>query len=144
MEARSLGSLLASVARDSEQFHQPLKALNALVVGGETTVEVKGNGKGGRNQELVLSSVEGIEGLNGVAVAALGTDGVDGSSPAAGAIADPQTIVPREPTTSPCARLRGKKRFLQFLQKTKRQYPHGTNRNQRRRSLPPNPNKMTQ
>jgi glycerate-2-kinase len=93
MEARSLGKLLASVARDSEQFGEPLKVPGALVFGGETTVEVKGNGKGGRNQEVALSSVERIGGLNGVAVAALGTDGVDGNSPAAGAIADPQTIV---------------------------------------------------
>lgn len=93
IEARSLGKLLASVARDSEQLGRPLKAPEALIVGGETTVEVKGNGKGGRNQEVVLSSVEGIGGLNGVAVAALGTDGVDGNSPAAGAISDPQTIV---------------------------------------------------
>lgn len=93
MEARSLGKLLASVARDSEQFGGPLKAPGALVFGGETTVDVKGNGKGGRNQEVVLSSVEGIDGLIGVAVAALGTDGVDGNSPAAGAIAGPQTIV---------------------------------------------------
>ena len=93
MEARSLGKLLASVARDSEQFGGPVKVPGALVFGGETTVEVRGNGEGGRNQEVVLSSVEGIDGLNGVAIAALGTDGVDGNSPAAGAIADPQTIV---------------------------------------------------
>lgn len=93
MEARSLGKFLASIARDSERFSEPLKVPEALVVGGETTVEVKGNGKGGRNQEVVLSSVEGIEGLNGIAVAALGTDGVDGNSPAAGAIADSQTIL---------------------------------------------------
>jgi len=93
MEARSLGKLFASVARDSEQFGGPVKVPGALVFGGETTVEVRGNGEGGRNQEVVLSSVEGIDGLNGVAVAALGTDGVDGNSPTAGAIADPQTIV---------------------------------------------------
>jgi glycerate 2-kinase len=93
MEARSLGKLFASVARDSEQFGGPVNVPGALVFGGETTVEVRGNGEGGRNQEVVLSSVEGIGGLNGVAVAALGTDGVDGNSPAAGAISDPQTIV---------------------------------------------------
>lgn len=93
MEARSLGKLLASAARDSEQFGQPLKSPSALVFGGETTVEVKGIGKGGRNQETVLSTVERIEGLNGVAIAALGTDGVDGNSPAAGAVVDSQSVV---------------------------------------------------
>ncbi len=93
MEARSLGKLLASVARDSEQFGQPLKPPSALILGGETTVEVRGIGKGGRNQETALSAVERIEGLNGVAIAALGTDGIDGNSPAAGAIVDSFSIM---------------------------------------------------
>ena len=93
MEARSLGKMLASVARDSEQFGQPLKLPSALICGGETTVEVKGIGRGGRNQETALSTVERIEGLNGVAIAALGTDGVDGNSPAAGAVVGPHSIV---------------------------------------------------
>jgi len=93
MEARSLGKLLACVARDSEQFGQPLKSPGALVFGGETTVEVKGTGKGGRNQETALSTAERLEGLKGVAIAALGTDGIDGNSPAAGAIVDSHSIV---------------------------------------------------
>ena len=93
MDARSLGRLLASVARESEQFDQPLKLPSALVFGGETTVEVKGNGKGGRNQETALSTVERIEGSHGAAIAAFGTDGVDGNSPAAGALVDSHSIV---------------------------------------------------
>jgi glycerate 2-kinase len=87
-EARSIGSLLASIARESEQFERPLRGSDAVILGGETTVEVKGSGKGGRNQETALSAVERIAGLRGVVVAALGTDGIDGNSPAAGAIAD--------------------------------------------------------
>jgi glycerate-2-kinase len=93
MEARSLGKMLTSVARDSEQFGQPLKGPSALVFGGETTVQVKGIGKGGRNQETALSTVDRLEGLNGVTIAALGTDGVDGNSPAAGAVVDSHSIV---------------------------------------------------
>ena len=93
MEARSLGKLLACVARDSGQFGQSLKGPSALVFGGETTVEVKGTGKGGRNQETALSTAESLEGLKGVAIAALGTDGIDGNSPAAGAIVDSHSIV---------------------------------------------------
>ena len=93
MEARSLGKLLASVARDSNQFDHPLKSPSAVIFGGETTIEVKGLGKGGRNQETALATVEGIKGLNGVAIAALGTDGVDGNSPAAGAIVDSRSMV---------------------------------------------------
>jgi glycerate 2-kinase len=88
MEARSLGSLLASIAVESERFDQPLRGSGALLLGGETTVEVKGSGKGGRNQETIISAVERIAGLRGVVVAALGTDGVDGNSSAAGAIVD--------------------------------------------------------
>ena len=88
MEARSLGNLLASIARESERFDQPLRGSGALLLGGETTVEVKGSGKGGRNQQTALSAVERIACLRGVVIAALGTDGVDGNSPAAGAIID--------------------------------------------------------
>jgi glycerate 2-kinase len=88
MEARSLGSLLASVARESELSDSPVGGSDALILGGETTVEVRGSGKGGRNQETALSAVERIVGLRGAIVAAFGTDGIDGNSPAAGAIID--------------------------------------------------------
>jgi glycerate-2-kinase len=92
-EARSLGRLLASIASDSETFGQPLKRPSALVLGGETTVDVTGKGKGGRNQELALAALAGIAGLRGVAIAAIGTDGIDGNSPAAGALIDGESIV---------------------------------------------------
>ena len=93
MEARSLGKLLASVARDSDQFDHPLESPSAVIFGGETTVEVEGSGKGGRNQETALATVKRIEGLNEVTIATLGTDGVDGNSPAAGAIVDSNSII---------------------------------------------------
>jgi glycerate-2-kinase len=92
MEARSLGRLLASIASDSETFGQPLKRPSALVLGGETTVDVKGTGKGGRNQELALAALAGIAGLTGVTIAAIGTDGIDGNSPAAGALIDGESM----------------------------------------------------
>ena len=63
----------------------------AIVAGGETTVTVTGYGRGGRNQELVLSAAEKIRDLEGVAMASVGTDGVDGASEAAGAIVDGKT-----------------------------------------------------
>lgn len=88
MEARSMGKLLASIATESERYGEPLHSPGAILLGGETTVEVKGAGIGGRNQETVLSAVQQIAGLRGFAIAALGTDGIDGTSPAAGAIAD--------------------------------------------------------
>jgi len=58
----------------------------AIIGGGETTVKVKGNGKGGRNQELALRVLKGAEG--NFTFMAIGTDGVDGNSIAAGAIVD--------------------------------------------------------
>jgi glycerate-2-kinase len=64
----------------------------AVVMGGETTVTVRGSGSGGRNQELALAAAIGIEALKNVVVLAAGTDGVDGHSNNAGAIVDPTTV----------------------------------------------------
>lgn len=61
-------------------------------MGGETTVTVRGRGKGGRNQELVLSACKGISESENTVVASIGTDGIDGNSDAAGAIADSFTF----------------------------------------------------
>ena len=58
-----------------------------LIAGGETTVTVEGNGKGGRNQEMVLASVRNISN-EAIVFLSCGTDGIDGNSSAAGAIAD--------------------------------------------------------
>jgi glycerate-2-kinase len=91
MEAKSMGSLLGSIAKDKRRFARPVSGRSAIILGGETTVEVRGRGVGGRNQETVLSAVERIADLDGVAIAAFGTDGIDGSSAAAGAIADGNT-----------------------------------------------------
>ena len=64
----------------------------ALLTGGELSVPVVGDGMGGRNQAFVLSCARRIEGRN-IAIMSAGTDGIDGNSPAAGAVADGQTIV---------------------------------------------------
>ena len=89
MEASQMGKLLAAVA--AERKPKPYSQ-DSILIGGETTVLVRGNGVGGRNQEAALSTVEGIAGLDGVVVATLGTDGVDGNSNAAGAILDGRTL----------------------------------------------------
>lgn len=67
-------------------------ALTALVAGGEATVTVRGTGKGGRNQELVLSAAGLLRGRGNLLFAALATDGIDGPTEAAGAIADGDTV----------------------------------------------------
>ncbi|MGQ4891508.1 MAG: glycerate kinase type-2 family protein [Candidatus Njordarchaeia archaeon] len=91
-EARELGKVFARFLRDGKNLGTLGKPPIAIIMGGETTVTVKGNGIGGRNQEFVLGGVKLISKLDGVAVAAVGTDGIDGNSDAAGAIADGETV----------------------------------------------------
>lgn len=85
-EAREVGQRLGQALAAGRVRHP-----QATVLGGETTVTVLGNGRGGRNQELVLAAAAAIAGVAGVAVGAVGTDGIDGASPAAGAIVDGST-----------------------------------------------------
>ena len=89
IEASQMGRLLAVIATD--RTPQTFR-LDSILIGGETTVLVHGDGVGGRNQETTLSAVDGVAGMDGVVVAALGTDGIDGNSNAAGAIADGRTL----------------------------------------------------
>jgi glycerate-2-kinase len=63
-----------------------------LISGGETTVTVKGPGRGGRNTELALAFAMQVEGTAGIAFLSAGTDGTDGPTDAAGAIVDGQTV----------------------------------------------------
>jgi glycerate-2-kinase len=63
-----------------------------ILSGGETTVVVRGTGKGGRNQELALAFALEIAGVNGITLLSAGTDGTDGPTDAAGAMVDGSTI----------------------------------------------------
>ncbi|MFH2042721.1 MAG: MOFRL family protein, partial [Acidobacteriota bacterium] len=63
-----------------------------LISGGETTVTIRGNGKGGRNQEFALAAAIALDGRKGTAVLSCGTDGTDGPTDAAGAFADGGTV----------------------------------------------------
>jgi glycerate 2-kinase len=88
-EAREIGKVYSGILYKMKEGSRK----SALILGGETTVTIqKESGKGGRNQELVLSSALGIEGLSGALVASMGTDGVDGPTDAAGAVADGRTM----------------------------------------------------
>ncbi len=82
-EAREAGSMFARRLR--HEFHKRSRPF-CLIAGGETTVTVKGQGKGGRNQELALSAVNELRGLDDVMLVALATDGDDGPTDAAGAV----------------------------------------------------------
>jgi glycerate 2-kinase len=89
-EARDVGRDLARKAVEikSAKGSQPV----CLISGGETTVTVAGNGRGGRNMELALSFAAEIEGVTGVKLLSAGTDGTDGPTDAAGAIVDGHTV----------------------------------------------------
>ena len=88
-EASDMGVILARKLRD-EITKRPRPF--CLIVGGETTVTIKGNGKGGRNQELALAAVNELKDLENVMLIALATDGEDGPTDAAGAIATGETL----------------------------------------------------
>ncbi len=66
----------------------PEQQKNCLIFGGETTVEVRGKGSGGRNQELVLRILKNTQKANRLSIAAIGTDGIDGNTLFAGAITE--------------------------------------------------------
>jgi len=80
-KAREMGRRIAGML-------QSCRATAALVLGGETTVTVRGDGRGGRSQELALAAALALEGTEGIALAAIGTDGIDGPTDAAGAMVD--------------------------------------------------------
>ncbi len=87
-EASKAGIRMARMVKDLASQARPW----ALVGGGETTVTVRGRGRGGRNQEFALSIALAIEGISGIAVGSAATDGVDGPTDAAGAVADGETV----------------------------------------------------
>jgi hydroxypyruvate reductase len=91
-EAREVAKVVAALAREETARNRPLARPACLILGGETTVTVKGTGIGGRNQELALAASLKIAGLDDVIVAALATDGNDGPNDATGALVDGSTL----------------------------------------------------
>ena len=90
-ETREVGRMHAAIAHQIKLEGEPLKVPACVISGGETTVTIRGNGKGGRNQEFVLAAALDIAGLDRVVVMSVGTDGTDGPTDAAGAVADGAT-----------------------------------------------------
>ena len=87
-EARDVGQVLAALGKEVDLRDRPFHRPALLLSGGETTVTVRGRGKGGRNSEFLLSFALAIEGTDGIAALAADTDGIDGSEDNAGAVAD--------------------------------------------------------
>jgi glycerate 2-kinase len=90
-ETRDVARMHAAIAREIVETGRPIKPPACIITGGETTVTIKGDGLGGRNQEFVLAAAIDIAGLPETAVLSAGTDGTDGPTDAAGAIADGET-----------------------------------------------------
>jgi hydroxypyruvate reductase len=91
-EAREVAKVAAGLAKGMLSHGDPLSPPACLVWGGETTVTVRGQGKGGRNQELALAAALALEGWSRVLIMALATDGTDGPTDAAGAVVTGDTI----------------------------------------------------
>lgn len=90
-EAREVGTLIGGLVKEVALNGRPVEPPAALILGGETTVTVRGTGKGGRNLELALSAALNIEGMDFL-ITSFATDGADGSSGTAGAVVDGNTI----------------------------------------------------
>jgi glycerate 2-kinase len=91
-EARDVGAVMAGIARQVSVHRQPIAAPCVLLSGGETTVTVRGTGRGGRNVEFLLALAIALDGRRGVYAIAGDTDGVDGQEDIAGAIITPDTL----------------------------------------------------
>jgi hydroxypyruvate reductase len=91
-EAREVGRVVAGLAKGLARDDASLARPACLVLGGDTTVTLKGAGKGGRNQEMALAAAIALAGWSGVLVACFGTDGNDGPTDAAGALASGETV----------------------------------------------------
>ena len=91
-EARDVALVHAGIARQCAAHRQPAPPPSVLLSGGETTVTVRGQGRGGRNVEFLLSLAVTLDGLAGVHAIAGDTDGVDGAEDIAGALFTPDTL----------------------------------------------------
>ncbi|GAB4376582.1 MAG: glycerate kinase [Kiloniellaceae bacterium] len=91
-EAREVAQVMAGIARQAARFGQPAKPPCVLLSGGETTVTLRGNGRGGRNAEFLLALTVALEGHAGIHAIACDTDGIDGSEDNAGAVTGPDTL----------------------------------------------------
>jgi hydroxypyruvate reductase len=95
-EAAEVGRAMAGIARQAAVHGQPAPPPCVLISGGETTVTVRGQGRGGRNVEFLLALAVALNGLPKVFALAGDTDGVDGAEEVAGALVTPDTLARAE------------------------------------------------
>jgi len=99
-EAREVARVHAAIAREVQTKDRPFRKPVVILSGGETTVTLRGSGRGGRNTEFLLSLAQELDGTSGIVALAADTDGIDGSEDNAGAFVDGST----------CTKLRSKGR----------------------------------
>lgn len=87
-EAREIAKAIVAMGEEILTTRQPFAPPVCLLFGGETTVRVRGQGQGGRNQEMCLAALHEIRGQEGLLFFSAGTDGIDGNTEAAGAMVD--------------------------------------------------------
>ncbi|MGN6549109.1 MAG: glycerate kinase type-2 family protein [Pararhizobium sp.] len=105
-EARECARVHAAIAREVAMRGRPFEKPVVILSGGETTVTLKGSGKGGRNSEFLLSLALDIDGCETIHALAADTDGIDGSEDNAGAFADGGSVLRmRAAGLDPAARL---------------------------------------
>ena len=95
-EARDVAMVHAALARQVASHGQPFRKPCVLISGGETTVTVRGKGRGGRNAEFLLSLAVALNGASGIHALACDTDGIDGSEDNAGAVYQDDTLARAE------------------------------------------------
>ena len=91
-EARDVGGVHAAIGREVALRNRPFAKPVLILSGGETTVTLRAQGRGGRNSEFLLSFAIGIDGVDGIHALAADTDGIDGSEDNAGAFADGSSV----------------------------------------------------
>ena len=91
-ESRDIALMHAALVRQIKQYGTPFKTPCVLISGGETTVTVRGKGRGGRDAEFLLALTHALDGMEGIHAIACDTDGIDGSEDNAGALAGPDTL----------------------------------------------------
>ena len=115
-ETKEVAKVHAAILKEIVHSGNPLPRPACVISGGETTVTIRGNGLGGRNQEFVLAGAMEIEGMSNSVIFSAGTDGTDGPTDAAGEIADGRTIQrAREKSLAPETHLRNNNSYHFFF-----------------------------
>ena len=126
-ETRDVARVHAAIAKEIRATGRPVRPPACVISGGETTVTVRGDGLGGRNQEFALAAALEIAGLKNVVMLSAGTDGTDGPTDAAGAIADGSTIARSGLDAADCLANNDSYHFFENLDDLIKTGPTGTN-----------------